>query len=91
MESNSPTRDKTSLEQLSRELLDNYNELNMNSVDELWEEPSPLEFMRYVARNRPFVIKQGARHWTACKRWSANYLVESIGNSTVNVAITPKG
>ncbi|KAF4430301.1 phospholipase [Fusarium acutatum] len=36
-------------------LISTFNELNSNSIDELHDEPSPLEFMRYVARNTPFV------------------------------------
>ncbi|KAJ2974605.1 hypothetical protein NUW58_g8607 [Xylaria curta] len=35
------------------ELLTTYNELNSSRIEELNEEPSPLEFMRYVARNIP--------------------------------------
>ncbi|KAL2760558.1 hypothetical protein ACRALDRAFT_1066933 [Sodiomyces alcalophilus JCM 7366] len=34
-------------------LITTYNELNSHVIDELSEEPSPLEFLRYVARNTP--------------------------------------
>ncbi|KAK7910853.1 hypothetical protein PG985_013334 [Apiospora marii] len=44
------------------ELITTYNELNSSVVEELAEEPSPLEFMRYVARNTPFVVRgRGSR------------------------------
>ena len=72
-------------------LLNTYNDLNPASLDILDEEPSALEFMRYVARNRPFVIRKGAEDWKACQRWDAEYLVQVMGNSNVNVALTPHG
>ncbi|KAF2462082.1 putative pla2g4b [Lineolata rhizophorae] len=73
------------------ELLKSYNELNRSGVDELDEEPSPLEFMRYVARNRPFVARKCAADWKACVRWNADYLTNVVGAQLVNVAITPLG
>lgn len=51
-----------------------YHELNASIVEELEEEPSPLEFMRYVARNRPFVVRRAASQWDAVVRWNAEYL-----------------
>ncbi|KAH7385920.1 cupin-like domain-containing protein [Pyrenochaeta sp. MPI-SDFR-AT-0127] len=47
--------------------------------------------MRYVARNRPFVIRNGAKDWKACKRWNAANLIEVMKGQDVNVAITPHG
>ena len=47
--------------------------------------------MRYVARNRPFVIKNGAFDWKARKRWNATYLKEVMSGQTVNVSLTPHG
>ena len=47
--------------------------------------------MRYVARNRPFVIKKGAADWKARKRWNAAYLKEVMQGQTVNVSLTPHG
>ena len=68
-----------------------YHELNPSTIDELDNEPSPLEFMRYVARNRPFVVRRAVLHWAAGKKWNAHYLCEVMGNEGVNVAITPHG
>ncbi|KAJ8114241.1 hypothetical protein OPT61_g3836 [Boeremia exigua] len=77
---------------LSRpDLMKSYHDLNPTTIDVLNEEPSPLEFMRYVARNRPFVIKNGAADWKARKRWNANYLKEVMEGQTVNVSLTPHG
>lgn len=72
-------------------LIEEYNELNLSTIDELDEEPSPLEFMRYVAKNRPFVIRGAARNWDACRRWNAKYLTKVMRDSLVKVAMTPKG
>ena len=47
--------------------------------------------MRYVARNRPFVIKNGAASWKARKRWNAAYLKDVMAGQTVNVSLTPHG
>lgn len=73
------------------ELITSYNDLNSSSIEELDEDPSPLEFMRYVARNTPFVIRQGAREWSATKNWKAEYLLKALQGHHVNVATTPYG
>jgi jumonji domain-containing protein 7 len=73
------------------ELLTTYNELNSSRIEELDEEPSPLEFMRYVARNTPFVVRCGARDWTATRTWNAAYLRSTLAGHKVNVAVTPFG
>ncbi|KAI0485913.1 hypothetical protein KFK09_029432 [Dendrobium nobile] len=83
--------DTAGLERALASLLENYNELNASYIDELDQEPTPLQFMRYVARNRPFIIRGGANNWPAYQRWNARYLVETLGDSPVNVASTPNG
>ncbi|EXM35710.1 hypothetical protein FOTG_00132 [Fusarium oxysporum f. sp. vasinfectum 25433] len=72
-------------------LISTFNELNSNSIDELHNEPSPLEFMRYVARNTPFVIRGGASSWKACQDWNSAYLLSVMKGQNVNVAVTPYG
>ncbi|KAI0490662.1 cupin-like domain-containing protein [Xylaria cf. heliscus] len=73
------------------ELLATYNELNSSHIEELDDEPSPLEFMRYVARNTPFVVRYGARDWAATQMWDAAYLLRELAGNKVNVAVTPFG
>ncbi|KAK0613455.1 putative phospholipase [Immersiella caudata] len=73
------------------ELIINYNELNSSVVTELDEEPSPLEFMRFVAKNTPFVVRGAASDWKASQTWSAQSLKEHLADETVNVAVTPAG
>ena len=72
-------------------LLETYHELNANVVDELHDEPSALEFMRFVAKNRPFVARQVAVEWQAFEKWDATYLRDVMGKQEVKVAMTPNG
>lgn len=76
------------------ELITSYFELNGSTIEELDDggaEPSPLEFMRYVARNTPFVVRGGATTWPAVQTWSVPFLRDALANHTVNVAVTPNG
>lgn len=73
------------------ELITSYIELNSSSIIELDHEPSPLEFMRFVAKNTPFVVRGGAADWKAVRTWSVDYLKETLANEQVNVAVTPFG
>lgn len=73
------------------DLISNYHELNATVVDELYEDPSALEFMRYVAKNRPFVVRAGAKSWRACETWDAAYLAKVMKDEDVQVAVTPYG
>ena len=72
-------------------LINTLNELNAPTVEELFSEPSPLEYMRYVARNTPFVIRGGASGWKATKKWDSAYLRTALEGQSVNVAVTPFG
>ena len=74
-----------------QDLITTYHDLNPTTIDELYEEPSPLEFMRYVARNRPFVVRKGAHTFPACRKWNAAYLSQVMRDQPVNVALTPHG
>ena len=73
------------------ELIVTFNELNPGHVEELHEDPSPLEFMRSVARNTPFVVRGGASGWKATKKWDAAYLEAALTGQSVRVAVTPRG
>jgi len=72
-------------------LLTTYNELNSTTIDTLTEPPSALEFMRFVAKNRPFVVRGGASDCEAVKTWNVEVLKELLEGESVNVAVTPKG
>ncbi|CAK4034396.1 Hypothetical predicted protein [Lecanosticta acicola] len=68
-----------------------YNDLNPPAIDQLVSPPTTLQFMRYVARNRPFVVRSGAKHWAAVKKWDASYLRQKLQGLQVRVALTPQG
>ena len=72
-------------------LINTYHSLNAAVVDVLDEEPSPLEFMRYVAHNRPFVVRNAAASWKAIENWNADYLTAALEGEHVKVANTPAG
>jgi hypothetical protein len=74
-----------------RALIDTYHDFNPSVVDELPLRPSPLQFMRYVARNRPFVVRRGASSWRAVQAWDAGYLRKVMSRKSVQVAVTPNG
>ncbi|KAJ6438698.1 phospholipase A2 protein family [Purpureocillium lavendulum] len=81
----------TAVDSALEELISTFNELNSSDVEELHSEPSPLEFMRFVSRNVPFVIRDGASSWKASQKWDAAYLKSALQGETVNVAVTPHG
>lgn len=87
----STTMDALPVDAVIEELLVGFNELNPMHVEELEEDPSPLEFMRSVARNTPFVIRRGASSWKAVRNWDAAYLKAALSGQSVKVAVTPTG
>lgn len=72
-------------------LIQTYHELNPHVVDELHTEPDPLTFLRYVWKNRPFIVREGVSSFTAVKKWDSQYLRQVMKDKKVNVAVTPKG
>lgn len=82
---------ETKIEDPIAQLITDYNELNSPLIEELDEEPSALEFMRFVAKNTPFVVRGAALDWQATKTWTIDYLKNFLGNEPVNVAVTPAG
>ena len=73
------------------DLIEIYHSLNPSTITILSCNPSPLEFMRYVAQNTPFVIRGGASDWSAVQKWNVGYLKGIMGEGKVQVAITPFG
>jgi peptidyl-lysine (3S)-dioxygenase / protease len=73
------------------ELLTTYNELNSTHIDTLSSPPSALEFLRSVARNRPFVVRGGASDWKATRTWDIETLKRLLDGQSIQVAVTPHG
>ncbi|KAF2102454.1 phospholipase A2 [Rhizodiscina lignyota] len=90
-DNNSSAEVPCSLHNSIKDLITTYHELNSPTIEELDEEPSPLEFMRFVSCNRPFVVRKGAKDWPACRKWNVEYLHHVMEGQLVNVAITPFG
>jgi len=65
------------------------------SVPEIEDAPeSPLVFYRdWIGQNRPVIIRNGIKHWTALKKWQNNdYLIQKCDpDKIVKVAVTPNG
>ena len=72
-------------------LIEAYHGLNSSIIDELSALPTPLQFQRYVGRNRPFIVRRAAQYWTAVTKWDASYLRNAMADAAVNVAVTPFG
>jgi jumonji domain-containing protein 7 len=73
------------------ELLTTYNELNSTHIDTLPSPPSALEFLRSVARNRPFVVRNGASEWEGTRTWDIETLKRLLDGQSIQVAVTPHG
>lgn len=72
------------------DMLRTYHDLN-GDIDILYEEPTPLAFMRYVTKNRPFIVRQGCSKWRAVRNWNINYLKKAMKDMLIKVAVTPHG
>ncbi len=80
------------MEEVIRSSITSYQELNGDVIDELHETNiSPLAFMRYVHKNRPFVIRGGCSEWSAVRKWTTPYLRGLVGDAYITVAVTPHG
>jgi phospholipase A2 len=63
-----------------------------SSVDVIHAPVSPLEFHRkYVAANKPCIIRGAIEHWDALTRWTPEYLKTAVGHVEVTVDFTPNG
>lgn len=78
------------MDEAIKDLITTYQELNGENIDELSELPSPLEFMKYVCRGRPFVVRGAVSEWPAM-HWTVESLEKAMNGSHVQVAITPSG
>jgi len=83
----------TPLEKQLRRHVQTYQEYNSSTCTELFSTPSALEFHRYVASNRPLVIRgQGFRDQVpALDRWADDYLIEKMEEREVDISLDPTG
>lgn len=81
------------IERSLHRLIKDYQQLNPRSILALDHTPSPLEFHRFVADNRPLVVRgEGRRRQLpALDKWTDEYLIERMAGLTVEVAVSPEG
>ncbi|KAI5479833.1 phospholipase A2 [Pseudohyphozyma bogoriensis] len=81
------------LEASLRHLVRDYQELNSSTATEVDATPTALEFAKFVAANRPLVIRgEGQRQvLPALARWTDKYLCDKLGERKVTVAVSPNG
>jgi jumonji domain-containing protein 7 len=53
--------------------------------------PTPLEFHRYVAQNKPVIFRNSLQHWPAINKWTNDYLSHILADDLITVAISPHG
>lgn len=83
----------TNMEKALQVLMRDYDSLNSSQVSELHSTPTPVEFSRFVAANRPVVIRgQGQREGiVALEKWTDQYLVNKLQGKKVAIAVSPDG
>ncbi|KAG8703869.1 hypothetical protein FRC08_002584 [Ceratobasidium sp. 394] len=84
-----------SLSQAQREdllyrLAQEYRDLNGTSVDVWPHTPSAIEFARMVNVGKPVLFKN-TPNLPAPAKWTNEYLINSMGNRKLSVAVTPDG
>ncbi|QRV87364.1 phospholipase [Ceratobasidium sp. AG-Ba] len=73
-------------------LAQEYRDLNGASVDVWTHTPSAIQFARMVNVGRPVLFKNGRpQNLPALTKWTNQYLVSSMGDRKVSVAVTPDG
>merc|ERR1712071_698360 len=78
-----------SFEKLSNEAFELYLTTDVPVLDSL---PEPVEFYRkYVAANRPVIIKNAISNWPAIQKWNINFFREQFGSRKVTATVTPNG
>ncbi|GAA6063950.1 hypothetical protein JCM10212_004905 [Sporobolomyces blumeae] len=85
--------DRSALELRLRQHVRTYQDFNASACAELTSTPSPLAFHRFVAANRPVVIRgQGQRDQIrALDRWTDDYLVRMMEEKEVAISVDPTG
>lgn len=78
------------IDEAVEDLLSDYHELNGSVITELSETPSPLEFMRFVKKGQPFVVRGAVLDWPAIQ-WTVESLENIMRDTAVHVATTPSG
>ncbi|KAG0100160.1 JmjC domain-containing protein 7 [Podila epicladia] len=97
---------KMRLEEEICSLISEVQDFNLSTVERI-ELPTPLDFHRYVASNRPVIItlpptatttpradlpaSEREWSWPAFTKWTNEYLSSALGEKQITVACTPNG
>ncbi|KAG0353784.1 JmjC domain-containing protein 7 [Podila minutissima] len=97
---------KMRLEEEICSLISEVQDFNLSTIERI-ELPTPLEFHRYVASNRPVIItlpptatttpradlpaSEREWSWPAFTKWTNEYLSSTLGEKQITVACTPNG
>jgi len=83
----------STLEKALRNHVKTYQDYNSSTCTELYSTPSSLEFHRFVAANRPVVLRgQGHRDRVAAlDHWTDEGLIRKMEEKEVNISIDPTG
>lgn len=78
---------------LLHRLAQDYRDLNGTDLEVWTHTPSPLEFSRIVNVGRPVLFRgvPGKEDLPALTKWTNEYLLASMGNRKLSVAVTPNG
>lgn len=71
------------------EMITTYQDVN-GPIEEYGEDPGSSIYEKHIAKNRPFVIRNGCSDWPATW-WSVRYLEEKMQGKSVKIAETPLG
>lgn len=82
--------DATWIEQHLQRVIKDAQDLAPPSVEALRTDPTPLEFARYVAANRPVVVRRhGQRNQCgALSQWTNEYLIQTVGERLISIAVS---
>ncbi|KAG0035662.1 JmjC domain-containing protein 7 [Podila clonocystis] len=97
---------KMRLEEEICSLISEVQDFNLSTIERI-ELPTPLDFHRYVASNRPVIITlpptatttpradlpelEREWSWPAFTKWTNEYLSSTLGEKQITVACTPNG
>lgn len=71
------------------EMITTYHDVN-GPIDEYDGNPSSSVYSKHIAKNRPFIVRNGCSDWAAAG-WNAEYLQTKMAGKFVKVAETPLG
>lgn len=79
--------DRKWIESHLRTVVKDYQDFTSATIDSIDHLPSGVEFGKYVASNRPLVIRK-RNPSLAISRWTNEYLLETLCETMVSIAVS---